>query len=113
MLLKTPESKFVRFVTLKDPYTISLLAQLYWRSVQILHRMATMENTLAISRVIITAFIFVIFLYILNRQFSHHDGLPIVNRTFSLEPRIFSGWRWAFLSDKILDEAYAKVRVSI
>lgn len=49
------------------------------------------------------------FLYLLHQHLSYDDDLPIVNRWFTLEPRIFARWRWAFRSDKILDEAYAKV----
>ncbi|CAI6331425.1 unnamed protein product [Periconia digitata] len=49
-------------------------------------------------------------LYTLNRHLSYKDGLPLVNRCFALEPRVFSRWRWAFRSDKILDEAYERYK---
>lgn len=51
-------------------------------------------------------------IYALHRYVSYDDGLPIVNRKFALEPRLFSRIRWAFWSDKILDDAYSKVKSS-
>jgi hypothetical protein len=51
-------------------------------------------------------------IYLLHRHLSYNDDLPTVNRRFTLEPRLFARWRWAFRSDKILDEAYAKVCIA-
>ena len=36
---------------------------------------------------------------------TYHDGLPVVNRSFALEPRIFARLRWAFRARKILEKA--------
>jgi len=47
--------------------------------------------------------------YSLHRLASYNDNIPIVNRRFALEPRIFARIRWAFGSIKILDDAYEKV----
>jgi hypothetical protein len=52
------------------------------------------------------------FLYCVERFMSYDDGLPLVNRHFALEPRIFSRFRWAFWSIDILDRAYTKVSSS-
>lgn len=54
------------------------------------------------------SFIFSI-VYFLHRLASYNDNIPIVNRRFALEPRIFARIRWAFGSIKILDNAYEKV----
>ena len=55
-----------------------------------------------------TSFIFST-VYFLHRLASYNDNIPIVNRRFTLEPRIFARIRWAFGSIKILDDAYEKV----
>ncbi|KAF2450096.1 cytochrome P450 [Karstenula rhodostoma CBS 690.94] len=49
-------------------------------------------------------------LWLSQSLFSYDDDLPIVNRNWALEPRIFSRWRWAFGSEKILDAAYSKYK---
>ena len=36
--------------------------------------------------------------------------LPIANRAFHLEPRVFAKLRWAFKARTILDQAYKKAR---
>ena len=38
------------------------------------------------------------------------DGLPVVNRLFSLEPEIFSRIRWGLGARRILAKAQSKVR---
>ncbi|KAF2728066.1 putative cytochrome P450 [Polyplosphaeria fusca] len=45
-----------------------------------------------------------------NKKAEYDDGIPLLNRKFALEPRIFARFRWAFNSRKILDEGYAKYR---
>lgn len=39
-------------------------------------------------------------------RFTSADSLPIVNRTFAWEPRVFARFRWALRSEQILDAAY-------
>lgn len=38
-----------------------------------------------------------------------NEVLPVVNRLFRLEPRVFARFRWAFNSKQILEEADKKV----
>ena len=71
---------------------------------------AVKEHAGLILRIFFTVSLVFTFFYILNRRLSYNDELPLVNRYFALEPRVFARWRWAFRSDKILDEAYEKVR---
>lgn len=79
-----------------------------------LHRIQSWLHTAVLEQrttLVVTATIALVssVLFLLHRRLSYDDELPIVNRWFVLEPRIFARWRWAFRSDKILDEAYAKV----
>jgi hypothetical protein len=70
------------------------------------------RQQLPLIAIFITLCLFASVLYALHQYFSYNDGLPIVNRKFALEPRLFSRIRWAFWSDKILDDAYEKVKSS-
>ena len=52
---------------------------------------------------------FVATVYFTNRHLDYDDGLPIINRSFALEPRVFSRIRWSTRSKQILKEANQKV----
>lgn len=71
--------------------------------------LSTLHHDISATKGIIYASLLLIFLYYVQKLMSYDDGLPIVNRSFALEPRIFSRFRWAFWSTDILDRAYAKV----
>ncbi|PVH97411.1 cytochrome P450 [Periconia macrospinosa] len=96
--------------TLDDFHTLSSITRVSLRSIQSLFPDIAIAKAAPILRTFFAASLFLAFLYTINRQFSYDDGLPLVNRSFSLEPRIFSRWRWAFRSDKILNEAYEKYK---
>lgn len=55
------------------------------------------------------ATIILLLIYIFLYSRSYDDGLPIVNRRFRLEPRLFARIRWAFNSRDILKAANEKV----
>ncbi|KAH3912386.1 hypothetical protein HBI56_233180 [Parastagonospora nodorum] len=71
---------------------------------------AVARQQLPLIAIFVTLCLFGSVLYALHQYFSYNDGLPIVNRKFALEPRLFSRIRWAFWSDKILDDAYEKYK---
>ena len=52
---------------------------------------------------------FVATVYFTNRHLNNYDGLPVTNRSFPLEPRVFSRIRWSTRSRQILEEANQKV----
>lgn len=57
----------------------------------------------------------VLLLILLSDRFSHNiksteAELPIANRAFYFEPRVFAKFRWAFNARDILDRAYEKAR---
>lgn len=51
--------------------------------------------------------------YLSTLLVSHDDGLPIINRRFFLEPRVFARFRWAVNARNILKEANDKVRIDL
>lgn len=63
------------------------------------------ERKLAIATLVIGLLMPVYFL--LSRN---NEVLPVVNRLFRLEPRVFARFRWAFNSKRILEDADEKVK---
>lgn len=51
-------------------------------------------------------------LYFVTHKYFSREKLPTVNRTFPLEPSVFARFRWAFNSQKILDDAYKRVKLT-
>lgn len=50
-----------------------------------------------------------LYLFALYRESVYDDDLPLFNRRFALEPRVFARIRWATRSMEILDDAQQKV----
>ncbi|KAF2187596.1 cytochrome P450 [Zopfia rhizophila CBS 207.26] len=67
-----------------------------------------MMHHIELIRVLVEASLVLSVIYLLHRLASYDDGIPIVNRRFALEPRIFSRIRWAAKPVKILDEGDEK-----
>lgn len=55
---------------------------------------------------LVLAFSLIIFA---NDKAGYNDGIPTLNRTFALEPRIFARFRWAFNTKKLLEHGNALV----
>lgn len=68
------------------------------------------ENQTLLSKISIYLLLAIPLLLFANKKAGYDDGIPLLNRKFNLEPRIFARFRWAFNSKKILDEGYMKYR---
>jgi hypothetical protein len=67
------------------------------------------ERFATVLKLSILSLLLLLFKSFVGRLSTYDDDFPIVNRTFALEPRIFSRIRFAFNSQKILEDAYKKV----
>lgn len=59
--------------------------------------------------VVVILFLSLLFCYYLLKD---DEVLPVVNRLFRLEPRVFARFRWAFKSKQILEDADEKVVIT-
>ncbi|KAF1940882.1 cytochrome P450 [Clathrospora elynae] len=66
------------------------------------------EHFIILLKIFTAASLVLVTLGIIDRSLSYKDGLPLVNRRFALEPRLFSRFRWALRSKQILNDAHAK-----
>lgn len=76
---------------------------------QTLTELSSLEHNASIFKRALLAFIILSLTYVLLHFPTHNDGLPIVNRRFFLEPRVFARIRWATKSRDILKAANEKV----
>lgn len=66
------------------------------------------KNTLLLLKIPIYLLLAIPFLLFANKKAGYDDGIPLLNRKFNLEPRLFARIRWAFHAREILDEGYRK-----
>ena len=68
-----------------------------------------LEHWTSLTLLALLAVIIYSLTYVLLHFPTYNDGLPIVNRRFFLEPRIFARIRWATKARDILETANQKV----
>ena len=68
-----------------------------------------LEHWTSLTQLALLAAIIFSFTYVLLHFPTYNDGLPVVNRRFPLEPRIFARIRWATKARDILEIADQKV----
>ena len=69
-----------------------------------------LEHHTNLFKLVLLASIILSIIYTVIHFPTYDDDLPIVNRRFALEPRLFARIRWATKSRNILEDANEKVR---
>lgn len=72
-------------------------------------RQNVLEHHTGLCGLAILAPIILFLMHVLLHLSTYNDGLPIVNRRFAFEPRVFARIRWATKSRDILKTANEKV----
>lgn len=69
-----------------------------------------LEHHTSLFKLLLLAIIILSIIYTVIHYPTYDDDLPVVNRRFALEPRLFARIRWAAKSRNILENANEKVR---
>ena len=77
-------------------------------STQMWTKLSLLEHNTGLKMLALLAFILSLTFVLLHFP-THSDGLPVVNRRFYLEPRVFARIRWATKSRDILEAANERV----
>ena len=79
-------------------------------SAKALIELSFLEYHTSLLKLVLLASIILFIMYTVSHLLTYGDDLPIVNRRFALEPRLFARIRWATKSRDILGDANEKVR---